>query len=360
MSKAAISNPWKERAGDLLPGLLLTLAFATIAFATWWFLKDTWFKFSALLWAFIYAIIASNLLPVFSRGSFTVGIEFCSTRLLRWAIALLGLTISASVWTKLGGVGIAVVLINLTFVFIFGFVFCRYVLRQNSSLAVLLGAGTGICGASAIAAVGPAIRAKTGEMALALSAITLFGLVAMFAYPLLFYGPLGSWIGNDPIAYGMWTGMGVHETAQVIAAASQVDGALSIATSAKFIRIFMIGPMVFISLLVFRRFSDKTAVTQVKQSVPWFAVAFVAFTLVHLGLEFLPIRGDWLYLNSNYLKPVVTFLMAWSFAGVGFKVKVSTLRALGVKAAIGGIVVALVAGVSALLLTKYLFIPFYG
>ena len=349
----------KGRVKDLLPGILLTLVFAAIAFVTWWFLKDTWFKFSALLWAFIYSIVVSNLLPVLSRGSFTRGIDFSSTRLLRWSIALLGLTVSASVWAKLGGVGIAAVLINLAFVFIFGFVFCRYVLKLNSSLATLLAVGTSVCGASAIAATGPAIKAKAEEIGLALATITIFGLMAMFVYPLLFNGPLGPWMGNDPVTYGMWTGMGVHETAQVIASASQVDGALSIAASAKFIRIFMIGPMVFASLLVFRRFSDKTS-GQLKIAMPWFAIVFVAFTLVHLWFEFLPIRDQWLNFNSSYMKPAVTFLLAWSFAAVGFKVKVSTIRHMGPKATLGGIVVALVAGVSALLLAKYFFAPLYG
>jgi uncharacterized integral membrane protein (TIGR00698 family) len=264
------------------------------------------------------------------------------------------------VWAKLGGVGIAAVLINLTFVFIFGFVFSRYVLKLNGSLATLLAAGTSICGASAIAATGPAIRAKAEEMGLALAAITIFGLMAMFTYPSLFYGPLGSWLGNDPIAYGMWTGMGVHETAQVIAAASQIDGALSIAASAKFIRIFMIGPIVFTSLLVFRRFSGERTLSQVKVAMPWFAVAFVVFTLVHLGLEFLPIRDQWLSFNSGYLKPMVTFLLAWSFAAVGFKVKLSTIRSMGAKATLGGIATSLIAGISALLLAKYFFIPFSG
>ncbi len=289
-----------------------------------------------------------------------MGIEFSSTRLLRWAIALLGLTISAAVWVKLGGAGVAAVLINLAFVFTFGFVFCRYVLRLSSSLAILLGAGTSICGASAIAAIGPAIGAKAKEMGLALATITLFGLTAMFTYPLLFNGPVGAWIGNTPAAYGMWTGMGVHETAQVIAAANQIDGALPIATSAKFIRIFMIGPMVFVSMLVFRRFSGETGASHAKLAIPWFAVAFVIFTLVHLGLEQLAIRDQWLSLNSNYLKPAVTFVLACAFAAVGFKVKISTIRTMGLKATLGGIVVALVAGGSALLLTKYLSVLSYG
>jgi len=341
----------------LVPGLLLALVIAVISFITWWYLKDTWLKFSALLWAFIYSIIAVNLLPVLSADRFKAGVEFSTTTLLRWAIALLGLTISASLCLKLGLSGVALVLINLVIVFLFGIIFCRYFLGINSALSILVAAGTSICGASAIAAIGPAIKAKAEEMGLSLAVITLFGLIAMFTYPLLFRGPLAAWLGNDPVAYGIWAGSGIHETAQVIAAASQVENAISIATSAKFIRIFMIGPMVFISLFVFRHFSRDTEAGQVKPSVPWFAVAFVILSLVHFGLELLPVRDLWLSINSSYLKPVVTFLLAWSFAAIGLKVKVATIRRIGLRAFLGGIVVAVFAGISSLLLVKFFWMP---
>ena len=61
-----------------------------VSFITWWLLKGTWLKFSALLWAFIYSIIVVNLRPALFDGKFQAGIEFSSTKLLRWSIALLG------------------------------------------------------------------------------------------------------------------------------------------------------------------------------------------------------------------------------------------------------------------------------
>ncbi len=360
MGKFVASTSQKEQASGLVLGLLLTLAFAVIAFATWWFLKDTWLRFSALLWAFVYSIIAVNLIPALSSDKFRMGIEFSSTRLLRWTVALLGLTISASVWVSLGGMGLAVILINLTFAFIFGFLFCHYVLKMESTLSALIAVGTSICGASAIAAAGPALRAKAEQMGLSLAVITLFGLIAMFAYPLLFNGPLAYWLDNNPSAFGMWAGMGIHETAQVIAAGSQVDNAGSIAISAKSIRIFMIGPMVFASLFAIRYFSRDKGARQSKLPVPWFAVAFVGFTLVYLGLESLPIGHQWTSFSSDYIKPVVTFLLTWSFAAVGLKVKISAIRSIGLKAFFGGIAVALVSGGTALLLIKYVWMPFVG
>jgi uncharacterized integral membrane protein (TIGR00698 family) len=220
--------------------------------------------------------------------------------------------------------------------------------------------GTSICGASAIAAVGPAVRAKAEQMGLAVAAITLFGLIAMFAYPFLFNSVLSGWLGNNPLAYGMWVGTGVHETAQVIAAGSQVDGAVSIATSAKFIRIFMIGPMVIVSLLVFSKFVGAEKKEKIKITIPWFAVFFIIFTLVNLGLSSLPFRDIWISVNNTYLSPIVTFLLAWSFAGIGLKVKFSTIRFIGLKAFMGGIAVAIVAGVTSLLLVKFLWMPLSG
>ncbi len=156
----------------LVPGLLLTLALAALAFGTFWVLQGTWLKFSALLWAFIYSIVVANFLPAATGKRCQKGIDFASTRLLRWAIALLGLTVSASVWTRLGLIGFAVVLVNLAIAFVFGFLFCRYVLRLEGTLPILLSVGTSICGASAIAAAGPALKAKPEEIKRAVDAMT--------------------------------------------------------------------------------------------------------------------------------------------------------------------------------------------
>lgn len=340
--------------------MLVTLAFAGVSYATWWFLQDTWLRVNALLWAFIYSMATANLYPPLARGVFISGISFVSGGVLRLAVALLGLTISASLWMKLGWIGVMVVLLNLGIAFLFGSLFCRYGLKMGGRLSVLVGVGTGICGASAIAATGPAIKAKEEEMGVALAAITLFGLLAMFAFPLLFNnGLVNLWLGREPLNYGIWVGMGVHEMAQVIAAASQVDGAVGVAMAAKSIRIFMLGPMVLASLLLVRRFGRETGEAK-GFPVPWFAFAFVAFTLVNTGLAALPIGEGWASVNQDLIKPGVTFLLAWAFVGVGFKVRASAVLTIGPKAFLGGVVVALAASLSALLLTRFLWLPLHG
>ncbi|MFH1382974.1 MAG: putative sulfate exporter family transporter [Chloroflexota bacterium] len=358
--KAAARVEQRVGLGGMMHGLVVTLIIAAAAFITWWFLKGTWLKFSALLWAFVYSIAIANIFPKLSEKTFKAGIDFSSSRMLRVAIGLLGLTVSASVWLKMGGVGLGVIFFDLIFAFLFSVIFCKYVLKMDDTLSILIGIGTGICGASAIAATGPAIKAKAEHMGLALAVITLFGLIAMFGYPFLYNGPLSGWLANNPVAFGMWSGTGIHETPGVIAAASQVGGALPVAISAKFIRIFMIGPMVPISMYLLSRFARKTGAEHVKMTIPWFAVAFVALTLVNFGIEFLPFSAWWSSFDSSYVGPAVTFLLAWAFAGVGMKVKVSAVKAMGLKAFVGGMVVSVVVGVVSLLMVKFVWLPFAG
>jgi uncharacterized integral membrane protein (TIGR00698 family) len=304
--------------------------------------------------------IRVNVHPSFFEGSFKKGIEFTSSRLLRFAIAALGLTVSAAVWLKLGGIGVAVVLITILVVCSFSLLFCKYVLKLNNTLTLLITSGTAICGASAIAAVGPALKARAEEMGLSVATVTLFGLLAMFGYPFLFEGLLSGWLMNNPLAFGMWAGTGIHETAQVIAAASQIDGSLSIASSAKFIRIFMIGPMVFACVLIFRRLSRSEDKGKINMAIPWFAVFFILCTLGNYLLASSAIGSNWTSFNTTYLSPLITFLLAWAFAGIGLKVKITTIRAMGWKAFLGGMSVAVFAGIVSLLLVKFLWLPFSG
>ncbi|MBI2853965.1 MAG: putative sulfate exporter family transporter [Chloroflexi bacterium] len=347
-----------RRPAELVRGLLLTLFIAAAAFITWWLLKGTWLTVSALLWAFIYSIVLVNLFPKLTESQFKPGVEFTSSRLLRFAIGILGLTISAAVWVKMGPIGLIVALANLAFSFGFGLIFCKYVMKMDSPLAVLIAVGTSICGSSAIAATAPAIRAKAEQIGLAVAVVTLFGLIAMFAYPFLYNGPLASFLGQNRSAFGMWAGTGIHDTADVIAAASQVDGATSLAMSAKSVRILMIGPMVILSALLFRRLSQESLGEKLKVSTPWFAIAFIAFTLVNFAIASSPVGGSWSSFDSKFLSPAVTFLLAWSFAGVGFKVRFSSIASIGVKTFLGGMAAAVVAGGVSLLLVKLLWMPF--
>ena len=331
------------------------MASAGLAFALWWVTKSR-VSISPLLWAFVLSILTTNLIPV--RETYQPGIGFASSTLLKTAVACLGILVSAAVWWRLGGLGLGITLANLLFTAIAGLVVCRYLLKLGEGASVLIAVGTSICGASAIAATAPAIGAKDEETGVALAVVTLFGLVAMFLYPYLFsFTGLGAWLSHDVGAFGLWSGIGIHETAQVIACSSQVDGALEMAMLAKSIRIFMIGPMVILAVLHLKR--RGRSLQRQRLSVPWFALAFILLTLVHAGLE--SIFGEaWTSFSKDVLKPPISFLLTWAFAAVGFKVKFRQLARIGAKAFVGGLFMAALSGGTALLLTKYLWCALSG
>lgn len=320
---------------------------AAASFVLWQLNKTV----SALMWAFIISIVLANIVRLPAR--FSPGVVFSSGSLLRASVAALGLTVPADAWLK-AGPAVVNVLIVVAAIFALG-LWVGVKAGLTKSLATLIGVGTGICGASAIAATGPAIKARDEEMGLAVACITLFGLAAMFTYPFLYAGTMvGGWLGNKEAVYAIWVGTGIHETAQVAAAAGQVSGnALGIALLVKAIRIFMIGPMVLIATYLYGEAGEGGR----KAVVPLFAVVFLLNTFLALffnwgaeaGLPF-PFFKDWSSVRSVLSGYMVPFLLATSLAGVGLKVKVSALAKMGRKAFTIGATVAVAAGILALVL----------
>lgn len=334
----------------LWPGIILCVIIAAVSFVTWFLYKPI----SSLMWAFIYSIAIANFVKL--PGRFRPGVNFCAKDFLRGVIASLGIVISALVWLTVG-VGI----INALFIIFFSYLFGLWIGRKtglSTTLATLIGVGTSICGASAIAATGPAINAKEEEMGLALACITLFGLLAMFLYPFLYASTVvGGWLGHNLNVYAIWSGSGVHETAQVVAAAGALDiRAIGPALMVKSIRIFMIGPMILISAYVLSKIERAPVGGGTRKLVlPAFAIMFVINSffcalLDAYAIQISALGVDWPALKSVLSGTVFKFLLALAFAGVGFSVRLRDIARLGVKPFIMGALMAILAGILALIL----------
>ena len=143
------------------------------------------------------------------------GIRFSQKTLLRLAIVLLGfhLTVDQAASIGIEGFGLVALTLAATFLFTLG---AARLLGVERRLAQLIAAGTSICGASAIVAANTVTNARDEDVAYAVASITLFGTVAMLAYPLL-----GAFAGLDQNAFGLWAGASIHEVAQVIGASFQ-------------------------------------------------------------------------------------------------------------------------------------------
>jgi len=334
----------------LYPGMLLCIVIAIISYVLWAAYKPI----SSLMWAFIVSIIIANVVKL--PKSLASGVNFCSRDLLRGVIATLGIVTSALIWLEVG-VGILNALIVVFFSYFFGVWFGRKV-GLDKSLATLVSVGTSVCGASAIAAMGPAVKAKEEEIGCALACITLFGLLAMFVYPFLFVNTVvGVWLRNDSNLYSIWCGSGIHETAQVIAASGALSSAaIGPALLVKSIRIFMIGPMILIATYFLYKM-DKTSSSKfrAKSMLPIYGIIFIVNSILCALLDAyvpqLTVLGfDWVTVKKVLSGNVIPFLLATSFAGVGLKVRFKNIAKLGVKPFMVGAFMALLAGIIALFL----------
>ncbi len=327
-----------------LPGFVYCIGIASISFLIWGYYKPV----SPMLWAFIFGILVANTMGL--RSAFKSGVGFCSGQLLRLGVAVLGFVTSALIWTRVG-VGV-VAAFAVIFAALGLSLWLGGRLGLDRRLAALIGAGTAICGASAIAALTPAVNAKEEEAGLAVSGITLFGLISMLLYPFLFLStPVNGLLGGSLDAYGVWVGAGIHETAQVIAAAGAVDASVvQTAMLIKSVRIFMIGPVVFAMSWYCQRCEGGSG--KAKFTVPLFAVAFTIGSIVcaFLDLNVAQLLGagvDWVAIKAYFSSTILPFTFATAFAGVGSKVSFSSILKLGPKPIILAATIAVTAGLLA-------------
>ncbi len=350
-----VSIPSSEALRKAIPGVAYCVVVALASFLIWGFYKPV----SPLMWAFVISIAVANVIGF--RSSMKTGIGFCSGQLLRFGVAVLGFVTSALIWTRVGVGVVAAFVVIIAALSLSLWLGSR--LGLGHRLASLIGVGTAICGASAIAALTPAIGAKEEESGLAVAGITLFGLVSMFLYPFLFLNtPVNGLLGGNLNAYSIWVGAGVHETAQVIAAAGAVnEAAVQAAMLIKSVRIFMIGPVVFL-LSWYCSTCEKKVGGAKSFVVPLFAVAFTVGSLVcaFLDVNTASLLGagiDWVAIKGYVSGTLLPFFFATAFAGVGSKVSFKSIAALGAKPILVAATVAVTAGVLAFV-TAVLLLPY--
>ncbi len=321
---------WKKRpaAGPalgtgLLPGLLLTAAIAGMAYALRQ-LPGVAALLSPLILSIVLGMAFHNLVGTPARCA--PGIAFTLRRILRVAIIMLGLQLTTSQLIAVGGVGLAITAATLMATFVFtGWLGRR--LGVEAKLAQLIGAGTSICGASAVIAVNTVTEGADEDVAYAVACVTVFGGLAMFLYPML-----PALLHMDAGTYGLWAGASIHEIAQVIAAAYQHGPeAGDLATIVKLSRVAMLAPLVLglgfaINFRAGRR--DRDAADPVRPApraappIPWFVVGFIAMVGLN-SLDLLPaLAKDWSI-------QVTGFLLAMALAAMGLATDIGKLRAKG-------------------------------
>jgi uncharacterized integral membrane protein (TIGR00698 family) len=301
---------------NILPGLALTGAIAAAAFGLRQLPGVA--TFSPMILAILLGIAGHNLIgtPALAKA----GITFSLRRILRFAIILLGLQLTAAQVAQVGATGIAIIVATLVATFLFTKWFGALI-GVEKKLVELIAAGTSICGASAVIATNTVTNAPDEDVAYAVACVTVFGSIAMFAYPLL-----PALLHMTPKAYGLWTGASIHEIAQVVAAAFQ-DGkqAGQFGTIAKLSRVMLLAPVVLtLGYLAARRCKKSGNETTARAPLPWFVLGFIALA----GLNsVITVPGG----VKNIAVPLTTFLLSMALAAMGLETDIRKLAAKGIK-----------------------------
>ncbi|MDJ0735071.1 MAG: YeiH family protein [Nostocaceae cyanobacterium] len=300
----------------ILAGLLLTSGLALLAESL--HKIPSLSLLSSLILAILLGILVKNTVGV--PKIYQPGIKFSLKRILRLSIILLGLRLSLPQVIAVGPTGLGIVLVTLVSTFIFTCWLGRQ-LGVNKKLTKLIAAGTSICGASAIVATNGVVESKDEDVAYAVAIVTIFGTMSMLLYPLL---PIIFQVTSQE--FGIWCGVSIHETAQVIAAAFQggeVSGEL--ATIAKLSRVIFLVPIVLtLGLLSANPGKSPEKMNLNKLPIPWFVFGFIALMLLN-SLNIFPQNLKASVIEFNH------FLLAISMAGMGLKTSLFEIKETGIK-----------------------------
>jgi len=253
--------------------------------------------------------------------SIRLGIQFSAKKLLRYAIILFGLKLNIAVIIHQG----LWLLVRDAATIMFALatmVLIAKIFKADKSLSFLLGIGTGVCGAAAIAAVSPILKAKEEDTAIGAGIIALMGTVFAIGYTLI--RPL---LPLSTTSYGIWSGISLQEIAHVaLAAAPAGQNALAIALLAKLGRVFLLVPLSFI-LMAWMKHKRKGLAVQpndVKVEFPWFLIGFILMSLIGSF-----VIGKYVFLSPTMMSNianVTTFVLTMAMVGLGLNVSFSDLR----------------------------------
>lgn len=311
---------------------------------------------SPIMLAIVLGMVVANASNWAGAGA--PGLRFASTTILRLGIVLLGFRLSLLAAGKFTLAALPFVVMAIAA----GVSVVRLLgprLGLSRPLAGLIAAGTSICGATAIVATAPLIRARQVEVTYAVSCITVFGIAAMFGYPIL----ANAMFGDQPELAGLFLGASIHETAQVAGAGAMYQVqygaplALDVATVTKLVRNLSMLVLIPLAGILFgeTRSVGTPGARAWLRLIPWFVVGFAACS----ALRTLGDHGEQAFgfLDPDIWGQTVAFFrhaaetcLLLAMAAVGLQTSFAGLRQIGLRPFLFGLFAALVVGAVSLLL----------
>ncbi|HVW69894.1 MAG TPA: YeiH family protein [Steroidobacteraceae bacterium] len=314
----------------LLPGLALSaaVAVAAIQLGTLGWLQAH--GMSALTAAIVLGIILGNTLYPRIAAESGAGVAFSKQTLLRAGVILYGLRLTLHDIGQVGFTGVLIDALLLTSTFALAHLLGTRVFGMDRATATLIGAGNAICGAAAVMATEPLLKAKSEQVTVAISTVVVFGTVAIFVYPALYALNL-HWqlVPAGTQGFGIYAGSTIHEVAQVFAAGRSISAdTANTAVITKMVRVMMLAPfLIALSGWMARRKLQRPAGVGRpggKVTIPWFAFAFIGMVMFN-SLALLP------HAVVGAAIDVDTFLLAMAMGALGLTTHLAAIRRAGVK-----------------------------
>lgn len=298
----------------------------------------------ALAIGFVFAMLFGKAFPDFNKTM--------SKKLLQYSVIGLGFGMNVDKALASGSEGMMFTIVSVFGTLALGWLFGRKLLGVDSQTSYLLSSGTAICGGSAIAAVGPIIKARAESMSVALGVVFILNAIALFVFPVI-----GDALSMTMKQFGMWAAIAIHDTSSVVGAgaaydqmhpelvASQGVSALEVATTIKLTRALWIVVLALVTPFFFRKSLSTTADGQSKpwySSVPrfivWFIVAILFNTYI---LSNASILGDNVAAMgaqfSGAVNKLAKHLITLSLFFIGASLTRDTLRSVGLRPLVQGV-----------------------
>ena len=277
----------------------------------------------ALFLGLIFALSSGQAHPKFNKK--------VSKYLLQYSVGF-GMNLQASLAS--GKEGMEFTVISVVGTMLIGWFIGRKFLKVDRDTSYLISSGTAICGGSAIAAVGPVLRAKDTEMSVALGTIFILNAIALFIFPVI-----GHALDMSQQEFGTWAAIAIHDTSSVVGAgAAYGEEALQIATTIKLTRALWIIPLALITSFVFKSKGQKI-------SIPWFIFFFILAMVFNTYVLNSSETGIMIGEGINSLaRKTLTITLFF----IGASLSRDVLKAVGIKPLIQGVLLWVTISVSTL------------
>ena len=287
----------------------------------------------ALFVGLVFALTLGQPCPAFNKRM--------SKMLLQYSVVGLGFGMNLIESLQSGAKGMEFTIVSVVGTMLIGMLLGYKLLHVDRDTSYLISSGTAICGGSAIAAVGPVIKAKDSSMSVALATVFVLNAIGLFLFPVL-----GHMLHMDQEQFGTWAAIAIHDTSSVVGAgAAYGEEALKVATTIKLTRALWIVPLALVTSFFFKNHGEGKSKLPVPMFIVWFIVAIVFNTYV---LSNPSVCGTWGAQVGGIINSIARKGLILSMFFIGASLSRDVLRQVGIKPMVQGVLLWIVISLASL------------